>query len=282
LIQFGQQHRHFFVSGFTMTPPQSDSGPTGRSAADLYTEIARLAGGLAHEIKNPLSTIRLNMELLAEDFAVEPQTPRERRALSKIALVEQECQRLEDLLNDFLSFARPQTYHRLPADLNAEVQRMLDFFEPKAAESRIEVIRYLDPDLPSVLLDREQFQAALLNLVLNAQQAMADGGQLVVRTRSTPTGVALDLIDTGSGMTAQTMERMFETFYSTKPRGSGLGLPTARNIIEGHGGRILVESELGRGTKFTILLPIPPRLAAPPAPAAALPARSPRAPEGTV
>ncbi len=82
--------------------------------------------------------------------------------------------------------------------------------------------------------------------------------------------MALDLIDTGSGMTAQTMERMFETFYSTKPRGSGLGLPTARNIIEGHGGRIHVESEPGRGTKFTILLPTLPRLAPPPASAAVL------------
>ncbi len=249
-----------------MTPPRENPAPPRRSAADLYTEIARLAGGLAHEIKNPLSTIRLNLELLSEDLA-ESHSPRERRALTRIELVQQECQRLEDLLNDFLRFARPQNYHLAPADLNAEVARLLDFFQPKAAESKIEVVRYLDPDLPSVLLDREAFQAALLNLVLNAQQAMAGGGQLVVRTRSTPGGVALDLIDTGPGMTAQTLERIFETFYSTKPRGSGLGLPTARNIIEGHGGRIDVESEPGRGTKFTISLPVPARLGAPPAPA---------------
>jgi signal transduction histidine kinase len=229
--------------------------------AGLYTEIATLAGGLAHEIKNPLSTIRLNMELLAEDFA-DSQAPRDRRALAKIARVQNECQRLEDLLNSFLSFARPRQFQLEPADLNAAIDRVLDFFRPKADESRIEIVRYLDPDLPSVLLDRETFHAALLNLVLNAQQAMNDGGQFVVRTRPTPTGVALDLIDTGCGMDADTRAKIFDTFYSTKPGGSGLGLPTARKIIEGHGGQITVESEVGKGTKFTIMLPVPPRLAA--------------------
>ena len=155
--------------------------------ADLYTEIATLAGGLAHEIKNPLSTIRLNMELLAEDFA-DSKTPQDRRALAKIARVQNECQRLEGLLNSFLNFAQAAQLNLEPADLNAAIDRVLDFFRPKADESRIEIVRYLDPDLPSVLLDRETFQAALLNLVLNAQQAMTDGGQLVLRTRPTPNG----------------------------------------------------------------------------------------------
>src|SRR5438270_12603591 len=93
---------------------------------------------------------------------------------------------------------------------------------------------------------------------------MKSGGQLVLRTRPTPTGVALDLIDTGCGIDAEAQARVFDTFYSTKQGGSGLGLPTARKIIEGHGGRIEVESEVGKGTKFTISLPVPPRLAASP------------------
>ncbi len=246
-----------------MGTARNESDPRDRKPADLYNEIAALAGGLAHEIKNPLSTIRLNMELLAEDFA-EATAPRDRRALAKIARVQNECQRLEDLLNDFLNFTRPRQFNLEPADLNAAIDRVLDFFRPKADESRIEIIRYLDPDLPSVLLDRETFHAALLNLVLNAQQAMRDGGQLVLRTRPTPTGVALDLIDTGCGMDRETQARIFETFYSTKQGGSGLGLPTARKIVEGHGGQIVVESEVGKGTKFTISLPVPPRLAAMP------------------
>ena len=208
-----------------MTPPRTDADKPPRNAADLYVEIATLAGGLAHEIRNPLSTIRLNMELLAEDLAADPQSPRERRALARIGVVQRECQRLEDLLHDFLKFARPQTYHLEPADLNAEMDRVLKFFGPTAAEARIEVIRYSDPELPSVLLDREAFQSALLNLVLNAKQAMADGGQLTIRTRLAPGGVALELIDTGCGMDHATQARIFETFFSTKSGGSGCRRP---------------------------------------------------------
>ena len=218
-----------------------------------------LAGGLAHEIKNPLSTISLNMELLAEDFS-QQETPKERRALAKIAVVQRECQRLQTLLDGFLNFAKVRQPRLEPTDLNREVERTLDFFAPQAAESKIEIVRYLDPDLPGVLLDRESFQGALLNLILNAQQAMPLGGQLMARTSVTAAGVALELIDTGSGMDAKTLDQIFMTFFSTKAGGSGLGLPTARKIIEAHGGSISAESEVGRGTRFTIELPVPKRI----------------------
>jgi two-component system, NtrC family, sensor histidine kinase HydH len=230
-----------------------------RKLVDQYTEIARLAGGLAHEIKNPLSTIRLNMELLAEDFSAED-SPRDRRALQKIVVMQRECERLQNLLDDFLNFAKVRHLRLEPSDLNEQVRRVLDFFRHKAEECRIEIFPYLQSDLPSVLLDREAFHGALLNLVLNAQQAMPDGGQLVVSTEATPRGVALHLIDTGCGMDEKTMSQIFQTFYSTKRGGSGLGLPTARKIVEGHGGRIGVQSEVGRGTQFTIELPVPARL----------------------
>ena len=142
---------------------------------------------------------------------------------------------------------------------------MLDFFRPKADESRIEIIATSIPTCPAWCWTARRFTAALLNLVLNAQQAMPKGGQLVLAHRPTADGVALDLIDTGCGMDAETQAKIFETFFSTKPGGSGLGLPTTRKIIEAHGGQITVESEVGRGTKFTIELPVPPRLAAAPA-----------------
>jgi two-component system sensor histidine kinase HydH len=138
---------------------------------------------------------------------------------------------------------------------------VLDFFRPKAAKAGIEVVDYLAADLPTVLLDRESFRGALLNLVLNAEQAMPEGGQLVVRTYGTADGVALDLIDTGCGMDEKTQSQIFEAFFSTRSTGSGLGLPTARKIIEAHGGRITLQSEPGRGTQFTVKLPTPPRLA---------------------
>ena len=227
---------------------------------DQYTEIARLAGALAHEIKNPLSTIRLNMELLAEDME-ETQSPTQRRAQKRIESMQRECQRLQDLLDDFLQYAKVRHLDLRPVDLNKEIDEALDFFQPEAAEASVEIIRYLDPELPSVLMDREAFRGAFFNLILNAKQAMPSGGQLMVRTGCTNNGVAIYLIDTGVGMDEQTAAQMFDAFFSTKPGGTGLGLPTTAKVIDAHHGTITVQSEVGRGTQITIELPVPARLA---------------------
>jgi signal transduction histidine kinase len=243
-----------------MNPAQEVApDPAQQTLVDRYNEIARLAGGLAHEIKNPLSTISLNMELLAEDFS-DSDSPRDRRALRKVEVVQRECRRLQDLLDDFLNFTKGRQLKQVPSDLNEQVRRVLDFVQAQAKEAGIEVREYLASDLPTVMLDREGFHGALLNLVLNAQQAMPDGGQLVVRTQPTGIGVAVDLIDTGKGMDDGTQGRIFEAFFSTRSGGTGLGLPIARKIIEAHGGEITVQSAVGRGTKFTIKLPAPAQL----------------------
>ncbi len=242
--------------------PTSDSARPDpqQKLVDQYAEFARLVGGLAHEIKNPLSTIRMNMDLLAEDFR-ESDSQRDRRALGKVVTVQRECSRLERLLDDFLRFARGRHLELEPSDLNDQVREVLEFFRPKAVEAKIELGEFLAADLPTVLIDREAMYGVLLNLMLNAEQAMPDGGQLVVRTYPRPDGVGLDLIDSGCGMDAATQQRIFEAFYSTKRGGSGLGLPIAKKVIEAHGGAIAVESESGRGTRFSIALPTPARLA---------------------
>lgn len=232
-------------------PPPSDADARVR---EQYHEIATLAGGLAHEIKNPLSTIRLNLELLAEDFG-EGESPRERRAMGKVVTLQRECQRLQDVLDDFLRFVKVRDLKLESADLNREVERTLEFFRPQADDGGVELVRYLDPDLPLVRLNVEAFQGALLNLILNAQQAMPKGGQILFRTQKTDEGVVLDLIDTGIGMDEKVMSQIFNVFYSTKPGGTGLGLPTVKKIIEAHGGRIVVQSEPSRGTRFSIHLP---------------------------
>lgn len=242
----------------------SSADDPSSSRAETYAEFAALVGGLAHEIRNPLSTIRLNMELLAEDFEqTDPESStkhRDRRARAKIDLVRQECDRLQKLLGDFLDFARQEKLTLESGSLNVEIDQLLDFYAPQARDSHVEVVRYLDPELPMVRLDREILRSALLNLVINAVQAMEGGGQLVVRTRSAGLGVLLELIDTGLGMEAETLAKVFRAFYTTKQGGSGLGLPTARKIVEAHGGSIDMESTPGRGTKVTIWLPAPPRL----------------------
>ena len=224
-----------------------------------YAELAALAGSLAHEIKNPLSVIRMNMDLLAEDFA-KSETPKERRALAKIEMVSRQCTRLENLLNDFLRFNKVGQLELTLGSLNEQIERVLDLFTAQAEETQIEIVRYLDPDLPSIQLNAETLQAALVNLVKNAIEAMPDGGQLTARTRITRQGVALDLIDTGVGMDERTAMKMFDAFYTTKSGGSGLGLPTARRIIEAHGARISVHSDVGIGTQFTLEFPTPARI----------------------
>ena len=230
-----------------------------RRLREQYHEIAELAGALAHEIKNPLSVIGMNMELLREDL-VSSEAPEVRRAVGKTEIVQKQCRRLQNLLDDFLRFARVRHLDLTPGSLNERVERVLDLFAPQARENHVEIVPYLDADLPSILMDEQTIEAALVNLVKNAIEAMPDGGQLTVRTRQTRRGVALDLIDTGRGMDQGTAMHMFEAFFTTKDGGSGLGLPTARKGIEAHGGRIDVQSAVGKGTKFTLEFPMPGRI----------------------
>ncbi|MEQ1904371.1 MAG: ATP-binding protein [Pirellulaceae bacterium] len=230
-----------------------------QSLRDQYDELAGLAGSLAHEIKNPLAVIRMNVELLAEDME-QIDTPEARRAKDRIQTVNRQCQRLENLLSDFLRFTRMNSLELKPGNLNDQVNQVLDFFSPQAKIQHVEILRYLDAELPLIRMDSQTLQAALINLVKNALEAMLDGGQLVVRTRLTRAGVALDLIDTGTGIDPKTLLNMFKTFYTNKEGGSGLGLPTAKKILEAHGGRINVQSEPGRGSHFIVEFPAPKRI----------------------
>jgi signal transduction histidine kinase len=219
-----------------------------------YAELAELAGGFIHEIKNHLSTLGLNLQLLAEDFH-EPETQRERRALERVQRLQAECQRLVDVSNDFLRFARVNDVETTPSDLAAVVEELVDFFGPMARAHAVEVKCYVPPGLPAVALDRDLFKQALLNLLLNAQQAMPEGGAVTVQAHAAPPGVCLSVIDTGHGMAPEVMAKAFRPFFSTRGGGTGLGLATTRKIVEAHGGSIEVQSEVGRGTKFTLCLP---------------------------
>ncbi len=224
-----------------------------------YEELAELAGSLAHEIKNPLSVIHMNIDLLSEDLA-EMDSRLSRRPLNRIDIVRGQCERMESLLRDFLRYTRLRDIDLLPGSLNDQIDLVLRAYQAQAEQEDIDVEKYLDTDLPAILLHSDSLQAALMNLVKNAIEAMSGGGQLMVRTYTTRTSVALDLIDTGRGVDDVTVLHMFEPFYSTKDGGTGLGLPTARRIIESHGGRISVQSEAGRGTKFVLEFPFPKRI----------------------
>lgn len=218
-----------------------------------YNELAELAGGFIHEIKNRVGTLSLNLQLLAEDFEG-AQTPRERRALDRVTRLSGECQKLVDLASDFLRFARVHELTTEPTALDAVVSRMIDFLAPTARQNNVE-IKWFPADLPPVNLDRDLFEQCLLNLMLNAEQAMPEGGTLTLIGRLDGDAVYLDVIDSGHGIAPEQLPKMFHPFHTTKSNGNGLGLATTRKIIAAHGGTIGVQSELGRGTKFTIRLP---------------------------
>ncbi len=219
-----------------------------------YAELAELAGGFIHEIKNHLSTLGLNLQLLAEDFA-QPESQRERRALERIQRLQGECHRLVEVSNDFLRFARVQTLDLSPAELSQVVEEIVDFFAPTARQAHIKINAYVPSDLPVVRLDRDMFKQALLNIMLNAEQAMPQGGELTVQASAQGDEVILNLIDTGKGISPEHLAKIFRPFFSTKPGGTGLGLPTTRKIVAAHGGAIRVQSDVGRGTQFSIHLP---------------------------
>jgi two-component system sensor histidine kinase HydH len=219
-----------------------------------FTELAELAGGFIHEIKNHISTLALNLQLLAEDFA-EPQNLRERRAHERVQKLQHECERLVQVSNDFLRFTRGEQAHLEPASLDDVVGEMVDFLAPTAKQKGIAITWHPGGDLPPVPLDRDVFKQALLNLLLNAEQAMPEGGEIVLQASREPGWVRLDVIDTGRGIAPEQLPNLFRPFHTTKPDGTGLGLPTTRKIVRAHGGTIDVQSEVGRGTKFTIRLP---------------------------
>jgi two-component system, NtrC family, sensor histidine kinase HydH len=223
--------------------------------SEQFNELAELAGGFIHEIKNHISTLNLNLQLLAEDLA-EPQNPRERKALERVQRLQNECERLVQVSNDFLRFARAEQLRLEPAGLDDVVGEMVDFLSPTAKQKGIAITWYPGGNLPSVWIDRDLFKQALLNLLLNAEQAMPSGGEIILQASREPEFVKLDVIDTGCGIAPDMLPKIFKPFHTTKAGGTGLGMPTTRKIIHAHGGQIEVISEEGRGTKVSIRLPI--------------------------
>lgn len=237
----------------------------GASSPEREVYLARLAGGLAHEIKNPLSTMAINLALLEEEFtrAAKTRDPkgselsaRERRCMKRVTTLQREIARLEMILEDFLLFARGGEVNRSPRNLLAIVREVLDFVE---TEDGLQGIRHhveLPNQLPLAIVDPGAIRQALLNLMVNARQAMPMGGELIVRVRRDGSHVVLTITDTGVGMSPEDVEHCFTPYWSTKKNGTGLGLATVQRIVQEHEGTISLVSELGRGTSFKIVLPL--------------------------
>ena len=233
------------------------SEPTAR---DHWAEWAQMVSGLAHEIKNPLSTISLNLKLLAESLAEYPDEAHA-RLVRRLGRVQEETERVEQILGDFLRYAGHYEHTPQRTDLCEVVEELRDFFAPQADAAGV-VMRAQIPDRPiQAQLDAKLLKQALLNLLINAVQAMDGGGELLMRVSRDGDAGCVEVIDTGPGMDAETLGNVFSPYWSTKKNGTGLGLPTARRIVREHGGTLDVQSEPGQGTRFVVTLPIEPEAA---------------------
>ena len=223
-------------------------------------ETGNLAAGLVHEIRNPLSTLKVNLDLLREDWTEalerdDPDLPR--RSLVRLESVRSEAARLGTTLDAFMRLVSHHELNLERGDLNDVVEHLVEFFTPQMVNSNITFRVSLSPEPLPCRLDGDLIRQALVNLVLNAQQAMPDGGELIVRSaRDQGGGARLEIADTGEGIQPEDIDRIWQPYYSTKKSGSGLGLPMARRIVAEHGGAMDVSSKRGRGTSFTIRLPL--------------------------
>lgn len=229
-----------------MTQPEPNSA---------LAELSQIVGGLAHEIKNPLSTINLNLKLLGEDLA-RYRDEEHLRLARRLQSVQGEAERLRQILDDFLHYAGRHELTLADVDLRDIVSDLRDFFLPQAEASGV-VLRTNLGDKPILCrLDANLFKQSLLNLMINGTQAMSDGGELLIRVGIQGDTAQLEVIDTGPGISPENLQNIFRAYWSNKAGGSGLGLPTARRIVREHGGTMNVESEPGKGTRFVITLPM--------------------------
>jgi PAS domain S-box-containing protein len=236
---------------------------------DRLAVLGEMSAGLAHEVRNPLASIKTSIQMLMDDLADEGTTESSPEQVARVEIAQEstsvmlkEVERLDTLVRDMLLFARPRQLHRVRCDLPALSDHVLQLLQVQYADASIQICRNYD-SVPTLWVDTGQIEQVLLNLYANAMQAMPDGGILTItcheinkQQRETSRWVELFVADTGGGIASKHLEDIFKPFFTTKAHGIGLGLPITRRFIEDHGGSLLVESEVGKGTTFTIRLPV--------------------------
>ncbi len=220
--------------------------------ADRLATLGTLAAGMAHEIRNPLGAMRGAVEILEQDYSAD-HANRE-----FVDILNQEIVRLNRVVGKYLDYTKPQTPELRPLDANAAVRAAVDLLEKIASRSDVRFECRLAQKISAALADPVQVHQALVNLLLNAIQAMPTGGVAEVGTTQDPEGVEVVVRDHGNGLPEGPLERIFEPFFSTKEGGTGLGLAVAHQIAAAHGGRLSAENVDGGGARFRLLLPAVP------------------------
>jgi two-component system NtrC family sensor kinase len=222
-------------------------------SSEKMASLGKLAAGIAHEINNPLGGILIYSSLMMEDL---PEQDPKRQDLARIV---QETIRCKDIVKSLLEFARQTAPKFEPTDINRAIIDGLFFLENQALFYNIQIIKTLDPARPLVMANASQLKQVLINIIVNAAEAMHGKGTLAITTYPSPnrTWVYLEFTDTGEGILEENLTRIFDPFFTTKEvgKGTGLGLSTSYGIVESHGGKIRVKSKVCEGTTFTIELP---------------------------
>jgi two-component system NtrC family sensor kinase len=220
--------------------------------SEKLAAMGRLTSQIAHELNNPIYGIMNTLELLRTEIPPESK----RRKILELSL--SETQRLAEMLRNMLSFSKPEEEKRRPVKINELVEGILLVMEKQMKEANIKMETHFDDGIPEVMASTNQMRQVMLNMLKNAKEAMPKGGTLTVRTNREDNKVLIHIQDTGVGIPEEIRSKIFEAFFTTKQKvkGVGLGLSVCYGIIKGHGGEIKVESEEGKGTTFTISLPI--------------------------
>ncbi len=224
--------------------------------ADKMAALGTLSAGLAHEIKNPLSAIDLNLHLLEEELILDKQQRKEVKAY--LDILKLEIRRLNRILEGFMRFAKPSELQLTELDLNAILRQVVALLFPEARGKTIEVKLSLAPSLPRIVGDETQLSQVFVNILLNALQAMPQGGTVEIASHLSPTSpwfVEVLCSDTGVGIPPEHLGRLFDPYFTTREEGMGLGLAIAYRIVKDHGGDIEVRSLPGKGTTLTVTLP---------------------------
>lgn len=223
--------------------------------ADTLASLGTIAAGIAHDLNNPLSVIVSRTELLR---ATPPEALSREQVAEDLAVIHRQAERATRIVREFLELSRHGPKLSVPVDINELVGRALLLMGEQMRKDGIRVATELDGDLPPVLGDALALERVLINLLTNASDAMATGGTILIATaaaRERPGWLRLRVADSGCGIDPQALAKVFDLLYTTKPGGSGLGLWLSRRIVQEHKGRIEVDSEVGRGTTFTIHFP---------------------------
>jgi two-component system, NtrC family, sensor kinase len=220
--------------------------------SEKLASLGKLAAGVAHEINNPLTGILTNSSLLLEDM--EKDDPK----YEDVEVMVKETIRCREIVKRLLDFARQTKPQKRLASINTLIDNIILLVRNQTSFRNILIEKDLDTSLPEILVDPDQVQQVFVNIILNAAEAMTKGGSLTIRSMPSPdnSSIVITFVDTGPGIPEDVRERIFDPFYTTKEHGTGLGLSISYGIVEQHGGTISVDSTAGRGSTFTISLPI--------------------------